>query len=178
MTDICKEYAVALFELAGEKGGRGELMDALSFIEGIFDVTPGLSGFLRSPAIPLSRRTDTVKEAFGDSVPETAVNFLCLLCEKGQTDLFRVAVGEYAKLYEESVRRSRAVVTSAVELTDAEKERLAEALTKKSGTDRVDVEYVIDPDIIGGIIVETGGEVMDGSVRGRLNSIKKGLENE
>ena len=65
-----------------------------------------------------------------------------------------------------------AQVTSAVELTDDQKRRLAEALKQSTGKD-VDVVVVVDPSVIGGVVTRIGDTVIDGSVRHRLAQLRE-----
>ena len=70
-----------------------------------------------------------------------------------------------------------ATVTSAVALTDEEKQRLQAALEKQSGG-KVNIAYALDRELLGGLIVEIDGKILDGSVRDRLQRVKEVISDE
>lgn len=172
MTQISKEYAAALFMLACEKEKQEEYGTALKMLKDAFLENPDYLVFLGSRSIPLSERLDAIEKAFHEHLPEDVVSFLKLLCEKGRVNYFSDAVEEYKNLLDASKRVSNAKVTSAVSLTDEEKEKLGQKLKTISNT-TVQMEYVIDPSLLGGIIVEMDGKVLDGSLKNRLRDIKE-----
>lgn len=172
MTQISKEYAAAFFMLASEKEKQEEYGDALKILQDVFAQNPEYPVFLASPSIPLSERLDAIKQAFADRLPEDAVSFLKLLCQRGRLDHFSDVAEEYENLLDASKRVSGATVTSAVALTDGEKAKLRKKLETISNM-TVSMEYVIDPSLLGGMIVEMDGKVLDGSLKNRLREIKE-----
>jgi len=144
----------------------------LELIKSVFGENPEYTVVLASRSIPLSERIQALDEAFSGRVPEDVVSFLKLLCEKGRIAGFFDSAGEYKKLLDESKRVSSAKVTSAIELTDEEKTALRQKLEAKSGC-KVSIEYFIDKSLLGGMIVETEGKVLDGSLSTRLRKIKE-----
>ena len=63
-------------------------------------------------------------------------------------------------------------VRSAIELTDEQQSRLADAIAAATGTE-VDVRVIVDPTVMGGVITELGDDIIDGSVRSRLNQMRE-----
>lgn len=172
MTETSKEYASALFQLALEQGQEEEIAAGMKTMRGVFEQTPEYAAFLSSPGIPKQKRLDAIHEAFDGAVPEYAVSLLCLMCQRGCADLLPACAEEYQALYAEHLRRSYATVTSAVELTDGEKEKLRQKLERISGH-TVRLRYQIDPALLGGVTVEMDGTLYDGSLRSRLQTMKE-----
>ena len=85
---------------------------------------------------------------------------------------FDETVNEYVALYNASKRITRATVTSAVELDDSEKEKLIKKL-EEAYSCRINPEYTVDTDLIGGIRVELDGRIIDGSLRHYLREAKE-----
>ena len=168
---MSKEYGTALFSLALENGSLGEYEKALESIEGSFNENPQYFDLLASPNIPMSERLDAIEKSFGDSVPEYIISFLQILCQNGKIKGLFDAIIEYKRLYNEVQNVSKAKVCSAIELTDKEKVDLQAKLEKVSGHG-VEIEYTTDSSLIGGLIIEFNGKVMDGSLRHRLRDIK------
>jgi F-type H+-transporting ATPase subunit delta len=171
MTDIGKEYGTALFMLAREKNAEEKYFKALELLKTSFEDEPEYTEFLASPSISLGERISAIERAFENRVPEDVLSYLCLLCEKGRIPDFKDSFEQYSLLLDAFRRIANAVVISAVELVESEKNALAEKLEKMCGAS-VNIEYRIDPSIIGGVIVEMDGKTIDGSLRSRLSSVK------
>ena len=90
---------------------------------------------------------------------------------KGRIACFFDAADEFQSLLDAHNRVAKAQITSAVALTAAEQEKLCAKLERISGG-RVEPTYAIDPTILGGLIVELDGKVLDGSLRHRLRDMK------
>ena len=171
MTEIGKEYGTALFMLACEQDKKEEYAAALDELKRDFDENPDYIVFLSSLSIPLSERLGAIEKAFSGKIPEDVVSYVQLLCEKGRISFFYESAEEYGKLLDESMKVSKAKVVSAAELSEEEKKALKEKLENMNKTS-VEMEYSVDEALIGGIIVEIDGKVMDGSLRSRLRDIK------
>ena len=172
MTDVGKEYGAALFMIASEESLQSEYGEALRNVREIFSSNTEYVELLESPSIPLGERLSVIDNVFAEAIPQNALSFLKLLCEKGRIRCYDVAIKEYLDLLDDFQHTSRAKVTSAVELTAQEKSKLTQKLTSVYGG-KVDIEYVIDKDIIGGLVVEIDGKIMDGSLRHRLREVKE-----
>ena len=171
MTEIGKEYGTALFMLACENNRQEEYAAALDELKKVFEENPEYMMFLASRSIPMSERLEAVEKAFAGNMPEEVVSYVQLLCEKGRISFFDESAEEYKHLLDESMKVSKAKITSATELSEDEKEALGNKLEKMSGNSVV-MEYFIDESLIGGVVVEIDGKVLDGSVRSRLRDIK------
>ena len=171
MNDIGKEYAQALFMVACEDGNAEAVAEGLALVRTAMTEEPQYAELIASPSIPLGERLAAVREAFGNAVPPRVLSCLQLLCEKGRVGLFGDAVEAYMALLDASRHVSSATVTSAVELTAEETQKLIKKLeTLCKG--RVNAEYAVDASLIGGLVVEIDGKVFDGSVRHRLRKVK------
>ena len=172
MTEVIKEYAEALFMLACEQNKEQEYMDALALALKAFDNEPDYMEFLSAPGIPMGERIAAIEGVFGGNFPDNVVSFMALLCEKGRIGSYKTAVDEYRRLMLMKASVTSASVISAVELTDDEKAALKRKLEKISGN-TVQLNLTIDESILGGVIVEMNGTVMDGSLIHRLREVKE-----
>ena len=172
MTETSKEYGTALFMLACEKKRQDEYAMALDKLICAFAENPEYIDFLASLSIPVSEKLEAVEKAFSGVVPEDVLSYVQLLCEKGRVRGFNDSAEEYKRLLDESKRVSKAKVTSAAELLESEKEALKDKLEKISKTS-VELEYFVDEALIGGVVVEIDGKIIDGSLRSRLHDIKE-----
>ena len=172
MTEIGKEYGTALFMLACEENKQRKYAEALEKIKDTFLENPQYADLLSSPGIPLKERLQVIDTAFSGAIDEHVLSYLKLLCERGRISYFNESVDEYKALLDASEHISNAKITSAVELTEDEKQKLIRKLeaTEKG---KVHAEYFVDATLLGGLIVEVDGKVMDGSLRHRLHEVKE-----
>ena len=175
MTEISKEYAQALFELACEQGAEKEYFNALELIAAELEQTPEYTTLLSAPDIPLDTRKELIADAFGGRVPPHVLSFLQLLCQQGRIRELKNCVPAYGELYKALESISTAQVISAVPLTDDQKKALVIKLEKISGH-RVSATYEIDETLLGGLTVYMDDKVFDGSLRRRLKEIKEVME--
>ena len=171
MAEMSKEYGTALFMLAKETESVDEFEKALDLVADVFGENEEYIDFLASPAISLKERTSAINEAFEKVCPEHIVSFLSLLCERGRIREFESCVKEYKKLAEFSRNIVTARVKSAVELSEAEKEKLKKKLEKMSGYSVI-VECEQDEALIGGLVIEMDDKILDYSLKRRLHEVK------
>ena len=174
MAEISKEYGQALFMLACEEGRQKEYGQVLAQMKAVFEDQPDYAQLLVSPAIPMQERLRIIEVAFADLAPEHVLSYLKLLCEKGRIGCFVESVEVYQGLLDASEHVSNATITSAVELTEEEKQKLQLALERRcKGQVQVRAEYVVDKELLGGLVVEVDGNILDGSLRQRLSEVKE-----
>ena len=171
MSQVKIEYAQAIFMLAAENEDIVGFEKALEEIAEVFTGEPKYLQFLSSPGIALSERLDAIEKAFGESFPREIVSFVKLLCERRHIEEFIDCVCEFKRLANEVSKISEAKVTSAVELTEEERENLKQKLERMSGH-TVMLDLTVDKSILGGIIVEMDGKVMDNSLKKHLKDVK------
>lgn len=172
MNRIIKEYAEALFSLAGEEQMQKQISDSLHDVLKICGEHSEYTQLLCSPAVSKSERINLIRTAFGGSVPEYVMSFLCILCERG---LFS-CLDECAEIYDDMLRFSKGIsiayVKSAFELSESQKQALKQKLESKFGH-TVKLECSINKELLGGLVITIDGEVLDGSLKHRLQEIKE-----
>lgn len=172
MTDLSREYAEALFALATETDQTKEYLDALDTAAALLEDNAEYVELLACPAIPRDERDTLLEQALGSVLPEQVLAFIQLLCAHGRIRSLADCIAQYRLLYQTAVAMSTAQVTSAVPLTEQEKEQLAAALTARMGR-TVTLECAVDESLLGGLSVTIDGKVLDGSLRRRLHAVKE-----
>lgn len=172
MKEISKEYAAALFALGCECGEEQQLMRELEHIARLLEQHPDYMALISSPAVPLGERLAVLGALLEGRFCDHTVSFIQLLCEKGRVRSFFECVQEYRHLLDAKMAMAVARVSSAIELTEQEKHALIKKLEHMSGA-TVTLECTVDPSLLGGVIVEMDGRVMDGSLRRRLQQVKE-----
>jgi len=170
---LSRRYARALFELAA---GREEAVAAE--VDGFLATyeEPDLRKVLGNPAFDQDRRKDIVVELAGRlGLSDLATNFLSLLVTRDRMDAIPSIADHYHRLLDDARGRVNAKVVVSQALGEEQRASLAEVVGGMTGKTAILTEEV-DPAIIGGIIVEVGGKVYDGSVRTQLQTLRKSFE--
>lgn len=170
MTGAYVEYATALFSLGLELNKEKEFLTSLNLVKE--QVCDEYIEFLSTPSIKMSERLLALDGAFGGKIQEEVLSFLKLLVEKRKIKIFYECVTEYEKLLSAHENVCHAKVTSAVELTDKQLERLKEKLEKLLNKTVV-LETEVDKKLIGGISVLADDTLIDGSIYKKLTSLKE-----
>jgi F-type H+-transporting ATPase subunit delta len=112
-----------------------------------------------------------VKEVFGDQLSETVFNTLCLLLERRREDALSYVLDAFVAIANEALGQANAVVTSPTALSDKEKEEITAQFGKLVGK-KIRIENVIDASLIGGVQVQIGDRLFDGSLSGKLTRLQ------
>lgn len=171
---VAVTYAGSLFDAACEAQCEGELLGQLKDLEQILHDTPEFLQLLGVPNMLKTQKFELIDEAFEGKAHPYLVHFLKLLVDMGRTSCLYAIVREYRRLYRCKYRIARAQVTTAVELTDALKDKLVQKLQEMTGM-TVELEPVVDPNILGGLVVQFENERFDASVRTRLDTLRQTL---
>lgn len=170
-TASARHYAKAVFELASEEGRIeewGHHLRAIRDLAGDSEV----AAVLRNPTIPASRRMELIA-APGFLDPE-ATNLARMLVEAGHVDQAAGILDEFELLADEATGRVRATVTTAVELSADDSERVAKQLSARLGKD-VRLTAAVDPGIVGGLKLQYGDHLIDASIANRLQQLRRRL---
>jgi F-type H+-transporting ATPase subunit delta len=166
-------YGRALFEAAKEQGRLEAVAADLAALAAAVEDVPELLTFLRNPEVEPAGKAEVLGE-IASGADELARNFVRLVAEKGRA-------GEIPEMYEEleallarEQNRLELELTTAHELSDEEARSIVAAIEKASGRS-VEATRTVDPDLIGGIVLKVGSFLADGSVRGRLERLRREL---
>jgi F-type H+-transporting ATPase subunit delta len=128
---------------------------------------------LRNPQLDPDAKTSILGELIGDA-DELFRNFLRLLSEKGRVGEIEEIGREFERLFAEEEGVLSVGLTTAVELSDQDAERIVEQIEEASGR-TVEATRNVDPGLVGGIVLQVGSMRLDGSVRGRLERLRREL---
>jgi F-type H+-transporting ATPase subunit delta len=173
VSGVAGRYASALFALAHERRETGPVGEALARFDGLIEESPDLKRLVRSPVFSAedqAKALAAILEAAG--IAGIAANFIRLVAAKRRLFFIREMIADYGKLNDRFRGVTRAQVTSAAPLTDEHVAALKDALRAISGGKDVDLEVKLDPSLIGGLVVQLGSRMVDGSLKTKLNAIR------
>jgi len=168
---LARRYAKALFEIAQERKLLEKIRGELHNFAANLEENPAFADFFRSPEHSRAAKRAAVEKVFQDRYSNIFFNFLIVVIQKGRHDAIAEIVKAFDELYDRFARRTRALAVTAVPLdakiADDLKARLSKSLNK-----HVELENQIDPAILGGIVLNIDGKVLDGSVKQQLARLR------
>ena len=145
----------------------------LSELAGAIGEVPELEALLENPETESRVKAEVLEQILGDS-DELVRNFTRIVVEKGRAGEIRAIAAELEALVAQQARVLDVEVTTAGELSDADFKRIVADIEKRSGR-AVQATRSVDPDLIGGIVLQAGSMRLDASVRGRLDRLRQEL---
>jgi len=164
-------YARALFEIAQAEGSLERVEDELFRVARAFESNDQLRSTLTDATLPADRRQQVVEQLLGGKASATTVQLVTMLVTSGQVKEMPVIIDALVKRASSEKSQEVAEVRSAIPLTDDQQKRLAAALTKATGK-ALNLKVVVDPSVLGGLVAVVGDEVIDDTVRTRLDQLK------
>ena len=178
MKALAHRYASALVDVAIEQGKAEELKVELAGFGALLQESADLRNLLANPAVAREQKHGVIEKLIARLGASRALrNFLFVLVDNRRAALLLQIQQAFEELLHARMGVAEAQVTSARELTAAEKTDLIKALAHLTGK-RVEARYALDPDLIGGAVVRIGSTVYDGSVRQQLNRLRDRLASE
>lgn len=171
---VARRYAAALFGIAD----RDDIIDSvgsdLALIERYLADVPYLRAVLMQPLASEAHKQKVVTDAFSDRVTATSLSFLNLLIRKRRETLIEECIRDYRALVAARNNTVEALAHSAVPLSETQRVKLTESLSRLTGKD-VLLTAEVDSNMLGGVVVRVGDTIIDGSVRGRLQRLEQQL---
>ena len=171
---VARSYARTLFELAGRHEGAERYQEGIETVARLLEESREFRTFLETPRIPLEEKKKVVRGAFAPVLPKPLLNFLLVVLDKRRQRLLREIAREYHDLVDEHLNRVHAEVTVARPLDEQALRTVTERLSGLLGRSAVP-HVLVKPEILGGIVVRAGDTIYDGSIRRRLEGIRRHL---
>ena len=167
-------YAEALFGAARERDELEEVLSDLKEFTGALHDSEELRLFFYGGQIP-ERQKRRALDGLTEGMKSSTTNFLKVLVDNGREDILEEVLARYEELVKEHLGKIEVEVTTAVELSEEQRERLKERLRDVLEGREIILEANVNPDLVGGAVFRYGGRMMDGSIRGRLESLREGM---
>ena len=172
---VSKTYGDALFELAVEENRTDSLMEEILMLQTVLQENRDFEKILEHPEISKQNKIQVIEDVFKGRISDALTGFLRIVVTKGRykdlPDIFAyfiARVKEYRKI-------GVAQVTSAISLSDVQKQKIEKKLLDSTQYETMEIEYKVDESLIGGLLIRIGDRVVDSTVRHRLNSLTASL---
>ena len=172
---VANRYASALFETGIDLDKIKLFNDELNFVGKIFGGEEKLFQILHHPKIKESEKRDLIDSLFKDRLSEEMINFLYILIDKRREGYILQIVEEYTKMFNEHEDIIKVIAVTAVAMEDKAKGKLAEVLKDKLKK-TIELTNEIDKKLIGGVLLKIEDKLIDGTVKGQLESIGRVIQ--
>lgn len=170
-TQVLQPYASALMSLAKSNNLSEQFGNDIRSLLSMLEISEELRQFLANPLIKPDAKKAVIKQITGEEINPLMRSFLSLLVDKGRI-LFLEGIGkQYLTQLRELNQTVLAEVTSAVPLSEAQQQTVSEKVQAMTGARQVEIETKIDADLIGGVVIKVGSQVIDASLRGQLRRL-------
>ncbi|MEG3987414.1 ATP synthase F1 subunit delta [Microcoleus sp. Pol7_A1] len=170
-TEVLQPYASALMSLAKSNNLSEQFGEDIRSLLNLLENSEELRLFLGSPLVKPQDKKAVIDRIAGSEMNPLMRNFLRLLVDKGRI-LFLEGIGKkYLTELRELNQTVLAEVTSAVPLSDAQQQTVREKVQAMTSARQVEIETKIDADLIGGVVIKVGSQVIDASLRGQLRRL-------
>jgi F-type H+-transporting ATPase subunit delta len=174
MSDRIDTYADALFSIASAEGKIDEVQDELFRFGRALESSDALKNTLTDDMVPAAKRQAVVEDLLGGKASGVTTQLISFVVGSGRGRDLPAIIDKLVNRAAANKQRTVAEVRSAVELTADQKTRLAAALSNATGK-TVELKVLVDPTVLGGLVAQVGDQIIDGSVRTRLDQLKAQL---
>ena len=172
MKSASLQYANALADVALAQGAAAAAVKQLGDFAAAFAVSSELRNFLTSPSVPREAKHGVIEKiAARIGAGRIIRNFLFVIADHQRTHILPEIVAAFQDVVRQRQGMAEAEISSAVELSAAQKKKLAQTLERLTGK-KIQAKYSLDPALLGGAVVRVGDTIYDGSVRNSLNEMR------
>ncbi|UCF19606.1 MAG: ATP synthase F1 subunit delta [Gemmatimonadota bacterium] len=173
-TTVARSYAEALLELALKDEAVELYAEQLGQFSSLLESEPDFRVFLETPRIDPAAKKRVVRDVFGGVMAGHLLRFLYVTIDKGRQHFLPAIAREFTTLLNEHLGRLEVEITTAREADEALRASLQRRLSELLDREILP-SYRVNPRILGGVIVKVGDRIMDGSVRQRLQRLRRSM---
>ena len=172
-TTAARRYAEAAFDLAGRDDTHEQWDEDLRLAASL-DGDERIARVVDNPAVPFGQRYELIGRLLEKRVSRPVLNLVRLLAQRGRIELLPAVSREFSRLFDELQGVVPATVTSASPLEREQEDAVRARIEELTGR-TVRLTSAVNPDLIGGVMVQVGDQLIDSSVRGRLERLRDQL---
>ena len=169
--EISQPYAQALLSIAQSQNLTEAVGEDTRTFLGLLRGSQELTNFLSNPFVKQENKKNVLKQLLGEGGNSYLRNFLLLLVDRRRIAFLEPILHQYLVLLRQLNQTVLAEITSAVPLTEAQQQAITEKVITLTKARQVELETKIDSDLIGGVIIKVGSQVIDASLRGQLRRL-------
>lgn len=169
---VASRYAKSLIDLAKEQKALDQVQQQMALFVEVCKANATFLAVLKNPIVSLDKKVAVLEGLFADKVHPMVLSFFKIMVNKGRSGVLYATAKEFLNLYNQDKGVVTAKVTSAVELTEANKKQIVEVV-KTATKGEVVLETKLDSNLIGGFVLQVGDKQFDASLSSKLTKLKK-----
>ena len=174
---VSKTYGDALFELAIEENRIDELFEEVISLKSVLEENPDFSKLMNHPKVDKEEKRAVCESIFKGRVSDDIMGFLEIIITNNRySEIFGV-LDYFIKQVKEFKRIGTAYITTPLPLDDNQKASVEKKLLETTSYSSMEMNYIIDESLIGGMVIRIGDKVVDSSIKTKLNDLSKELQN-
>ena len=174
-SEIAEPYAQALMSIAQAQNITELLGENVRALEALLEESQEFREFVVNPIVKAEDKKSVLRKVMGNDTNPYLMNFLMLLVDKRRILFIKEVAQQYLALLRKLNQIVLAEVTSAKELSEQQKQAISERVKAMTNAQDVEIKTIINPDLIGGVVIKVGSQVIDASLRGQLRRISMSL---
>lgn len=174
-SEVAEPYAQALMSLAQSQNLTDSFGENFRSLESLMAESPEFKDFIANPVIDGEDKKAVLKRVMGEDANPYLTNFLMLLVDKRRIVFLEQIINQYLSLLRELNQTALAEVISARELSESQRNAVVDRVKDMTNARDVELKTSVDPDLIGGVIIKVGSQVIDASIRGQLRRLSVSL---
>ena len=174
LNTITSPWAEAFLQVSEAKGDTDAVIDQAKAVLALWDQSPELRAAMASPVLEVAAKKAALVSLFKEDLSPSFLNLLKLLADRQRIGYLDAVLERVLELYREQNGIALATVTSATPLSEEQQALITEKVKTVAGTDKVEVNLLVDSALIGGFVLSVGSQVIDASLAGQVRRL--GLE--
>lgn len=171
LNTITTPYAEAFLQVATSKKEIDQVIDQAKSVLELWNDCPEFSDAMASPVLEVESKKAALEKLFANQLTPSFLNLLKLLADRKRIGLLDSVLERLLELYRQQRNIALATVTSATPLNESQQSDLLKKIQSVAGTDNLELNLKIDPDLIGGFVVNVGSKVIDASLSGQVRRL-------
>ena len=171
LNTVTTPYAEAFLQVASSRNEVDQVVDQAKDLLTLWNDCPEFSDAMSSPVLEVESKKAALEKLFAKQVTPSFLNLLKLLADRQRIGLLDAVLERMLDLYRQQRNIALATVTSAASLNEDQQADLLKKIQAIAGTDNLEVNLRVDPDLIGGFVVSVGSKVIDASLSGQVRRL-------
>jgi F-type H+-transporting ATPase subunit delta len=174
---VAHRYAKSILDLAIERGSLEEVSRDMLYMQQLIKASREFLNLLRSPVVKADTKEKAIKAVTAGNTGELMNAFIHLLLAKTREAVLPEVITAFIEQYKAHKHIHTVKLTTAMPISDDVKNAIAAQVKQTSNFENIELESVVDPDIIGGFVLQSGDKLIDASVAYDLKTISRQFEN-
>ena len=171
LNTITTPYAEAFLQVAESRNEVDEVVNQAKSILELWNTCPEFSDAMASPVLEVNQKKAALEKLFSSEVTPSFLNLLKLLADRQRIGILNSVLERLLELYREQRNIALATVTSATPLNEDQQAELMKTVQSVAGTENLELDLKVDPDLIGGFVINVGAKVIDASLSGQVRRL-------